>query len=127
MTKYNLKNKPEQICNIGETGITLDHNPPKIVATKGERPFVVTAGHSDNTTEIVAGSALGETIPPYVIYKGQRLTENKAKGCLPQTKFITTDNGWSTCETFHDFIFNHFYYMCSQGLVYFCMMDIPPI
>ena len=108
LTKYNLKNKPEQIWNIDETGITLDHNPPKIVATKGERPFVVTAGHSDNTTVIVAGSALGETIPPYVIYKGQRLTENKTKGCLPQTKFITTDNGWSTSETFHDFIFNHF-------------------
>ena len=38
LTKYNLKNKPEQIWNIDETGITLDHNPPKIVATKGERP-----------------------------------------------------------------------------------------
>ena len=41
-----LKNKPGQIWNIDETGITLDHTPPKIVAAKGEKPFVVTAGHS---------------------------------------------------------------------------------
>ena len=63
----------------------------------------MTAGHSDNSTVIVAGSALGETFPLYVIYKGQRLTEKK-KACLAQTKFITTSNGWSTRETFHDII-----------------------
>ena len=108
LTKYDLKNKPEQIWKIDETGISLDHNPPKIVAAKGERPYVVTAGHSANTTVIAAGNALGETIPPYVIYKGQRLTEELTKGCLPQTKYTTTAKGWSTTETFQDFILNHF-------------------
>ena len=64
----------------------------------------MTAGHSDNTTAIVAGSALGVIFPLYVIYKGQRLTEKKTKACLAQTKFITTNNGRSTRETFYCFL-----------------------
>ena len=63
-----LKNKPEHIWNIDETRIPLNHNPTKIVVVKVERPFVVTAGHIDNTTVVAAGKALGQTIPPYVIY-----------------------------------------------------------
>ena len=108
LDKYQLKNRPELIWNVDETGITPDHTPPKIVASKGEKPYIITAGRSATTTVIAAGNALGETIPPYIIYKGQRLTEEITKGCLPQTKYVTTPNGWSTSETFQDFIVNHF-------------------
>ena len=51
LTKYNLKNKPGQIWNVDETVSTLNHDPPKIMAAKGERHYVVTAGHSDILTD----------------------------------------------------------------------------
>ena len=41
LTKYNLKNKPEQIWNVDETVSTLNHDTPKIMAAKGERHYVV--------------------------------------------------------------------------------------
>ncbi|KAJ8300614.1 hypothetical protein KUTeg_022133 [Tegillarca granosa] len=85
LDKYGLKNKPDAMWNVDETGISLDHTPPKKVASC-QKPFVVTAGKVGLTTTIVAGSALGETIPPYIIYKGQRLTQNIMSGCLPRSK-----------------------------------------
>ena len=36
------------------------------------------------------------------------MTEEITKGCLPQTKYVIAPNGWSTSETFQDFIVNHF-------------------
>ncbi|XP_053389346.1 uncharacterized protein LOC128552342, partial [Mercenaria mercenaria] len=108
LSKYNLMNIPASLWNVDETGITLDVPPPKIACGKGEQPFIVTSSRRATTTVIAAGNALGETIPPYVIYKGQRLSEELTKGCFPQTKFTMTKNGWSTAETFKDFLENHF-------------------
>ena len=64
LDKYHLKNRPELIWNVDETGITPDHNPPKIVASKGEKTYIITAGRSATTTVIAAGNAFGGTIPP---------------------------------------------------------------
>jgi hypothetical protein len=108
LEKYDFKNQAERVWNVDETGITLDVRPPKVVAAKGEKAFVVTASRSATTTVIAAGSALGETIPPYIIYKGQRLTSDLTTGCLPGTKFAVTPTGWSNSDTFHDFLTNHF-------------------
>ena len=36
------------------------------------------------------------------------MTKEITKGCLPQTWYVTTPNGWSTSKTFQDFIVNHF-------------------
>jgi acyl-[acyl carrier protein]--UDP-N-acetylglucosamine O-acyltransferase len=46
----------------------------------------VTSVRSSTTTLVAAVSALGQTLPPYMIYKGQRLTEelicNGMEGCI---------------------------------------------
>jgi hypothetical protein len=108
LLKYDLLNKPGCLWNVDETGITLDFPPPKIISGKDDKPFIVSSPKQATTTVIAAGSALGETIPPYVIYKGQRLMSELTTGCLPQTKFAMSKNGWSTAENFLDFFRNHF-------------------
>ncbi|KAH3873371.1 hypothetical protein DPMN_036605 [Dreissena polymorpha] len=70
LDKHDIKNKPKHICNVDETGVSLDHNPPKILAKVGRNPHCITSSKSATTTIVVAVSALGETIPPFIIFKG---------------------------------------------------------
>ena len=44
------------------------------MVTIGKIPFVVIAGHSDNTIVIEAGNDLGEPNPSYVIRKSVRFS-----------------------------------------------------
>ena len=53
-------------------------------------------------------SALGQTLPPYMIYKGQRLTEELICNGMEGSNFTTSPNGWVTSEIFIDFFRNHF-------------------
>ena len=68
LDKYVIKKKPQFIWNVDETGISLDHNPPKILARTGSNTHCVTSGKSATITVIAAVSALGKTITPYVIF-----------------------------------------------------------
>lgn len=105
---YNLLNQPAKIWNVDETGISLDHTPPKVLSMRGCQPFSVTSGRSSTTTLIAAASALGQTIPSYVIYKGQRLTHELVSEGMEGSKFTTSPNGWVTSDIFLDFFANHF-------------------
>ena len=69
-----IKNIPQHLWNIDETGISLDHTPPKVLAPAKEKVYYLTHGRSPNTTMIAAVSALGETIPPFLVFKGERTT-----------------------------------------------------
>ena len=42
MELNNLLNQPSKIWNVDETGISLDHSPPKILSRYGTKPFSVT-------------------------------------------------------------------------------------
>ena len=37
LTKHGLLNNPSQIYNADETGMPLDHRPPKIVTARGQK------------------------------------------------------------------------------------------
>ena len=37
LQEYGLKTEPERIYNVDETGMTLDHRPPKIVTQRGHK------------------------------------------------------------------------------------------
>ena len=63
---------------------------------------------SHNMTVIACGNALGNRLPPYIIWKGARLSESLVSGGLPGTKYTRSKNGWSTSETFLDFFVSHF-------------------
>ena len=108
LDKYEIKNKPQHIWNVDETGISLDHNPPKILAKAGSNPHCVTSGKSATTTVIAAVSALGETIPPYVIFKGERISKEVRCDVVPGTEYRSSPSGWSNSGLFLDFFKNHF-------------------
>jgi hypothetical protein len=108
LDKYDIKDKPKFIWNVDETGISVDHNSPKILAKVGSNPHCVTSGKSATTTVMAAVSALGETIPPYVIFKAERLSKEVRSDGIPGTVYTPSPTGWSNSKLFLDFFKNHF-------------------
>ncbi|XP_046550978.1 MFS-type transporter clz9-like isoform X1 [Haliotis rubra] len=117
LAKYDLVDKPAHIWHVDESGISLDHNPPEVVARKGTMPHMVTAGHSPTTTVIAAVSAVGDTIPPYMIYKGKRLSKQLTTGGLKGTEYRTSPSGWSNSILFLDFFKNHFLHHATRPCI----------
>ena len=72
MTSNGLHDKPENIYNIDETYISLEHNPPKVVCNKGSNAQAVTSPRGQNVTQIGSGNAQGNFLPPYYIFPGKR-------------------------------------------------------
>ena len=103
-----LLNNPTGIWNVDETGLTLDHTPPKVLGKARQDPVCITASKSATTTVIAAGNAIGEILPPYIVYKGKRLTEELTSGGIKGTKYNTSETGWSNSITFMDWFSNHF-------------------
>ena len=91
-----------------ETGISLDHNPPKILGSSGTNPHCVTSGKSVTTTVISAASALGETIPLFVIFKCKRLSRDIRSEGLEGIEYRSSQSGGSNSNLFLDFFTNHF-------------------
>ena len=70
MEENNLMDKPGQIYNVDESGMPLDHRPPRVLTTKGEKKKVryCTSGNKSQITVIGCVNATGQIIPPFVIF-----------------------------------------------------------
>ena len=64
---------PSRIYSMDESGMPLDHKPPKVVARKGMKKLHCrTSGNKGQVTILACANALGSVIPPMVIFEGQR-------------------------------------------------------
>ena len=111
LTKYDLKKSPERIYNIDEKGLKLNYTPPKIVAgtDSGDAPPpAVTPGKGETVTVIGCGNALGQQIPPFFIFPGQRMRQELLAGSTPGTDGTMSPKGWSNMEIFMSYLTNHF-------------------
>lgn len=64
-----LMESPGQIYNVNETGMPLDHRPPKVVTKKGQKKVRCrTSGNKSQITVISCVSATGQVVPPFVIF-----------------------------------------------------------
>ena len=104
----NLKNCPDRIWNMDETGVSLDHKTPKVLGLAKEKSHFVSAGRSPTTTMISCVNASGHTLPPYLICKGKIVTPDMRRGADPGTVFASSANGWSNSIIFKDWFLNHF-------------------
>ena len=104
----NLDNAPERIWNVDESGILMEHTPPKVLCTTGAMPQSVTSPRGKNVTIIGSGNAAGNHIPPYFIFPGKRWNEELLKGTSPGTNGEMSESGWSNSTTFLNYLQNHF-------------------
>ena len=95
LTKYNLKDKPESIYNVDESGISPAHSPPKVIGPRGRQSQSITSPRSTTTTLISCGNAIGTAMPPFIILKGQRMSADLCEGSTPGTQVRVSKSGWS--------------------------------
>ncbi|XP_031335310.1 uncharacterized protein LOC116182439 isoform X2 [Photinus pyralis] len=78
LTENDLVNTPRKIFNIDESGLQLNNNPGKVVATKGAKTVnCVTSGEKGETVSVIACvNAEGHFLPPVCIFKVISKTNN---------------------------------------------------
>lgn len=99
----------EQIWNIDETGITTVHVPPKIISPKGVKQVgQMTSGErGQNITLIAAINALGNAIPPMMIFPRVHFKAHMLKGGPIGSIGGANSSGWSNSDLFYEFM-QHF-------------------
>jgi len=72
--EHKLLNKPENIYNVDETGMPLDHPAPCILAKKGQKKVqYATSGNNSQVTVVGCINAVGQALPPFVIFDAKNL------------------------------------------------------
>ena len=108
LIKYDLMDKPHLIYNVDEKGVTINHNPSKVVSGVETSPQEVTSGKGDTVTILGCGNAIGNALPPYFVFPGQRMNNQLLEGSTPGTVGTVSKSGWSNSDLFMDFLSNHF-------------------
>ena len=106
--KYNLRNSPNLVYNIDESGFSPEHNPQRIVYLKGKTPTAIASPRSTMVTCIGAVNAIGNAIPPFLVHKGVRFTDDLIKGATPGCDVVMSKNGWSNSNIFQKYLETHF-------------------
>ena len=89
----NLLNKPAQIYNVDETKMAYKHGGSQ---------------KKDQTMVVACVNAIGQAIPPYVIYNAKTLNPEWMKDGLPDTKYANSENGWIDTDIFKHWFNDHF-------------------
>ena len=100
--QLNILNKPMQIFNVDETGISIVHKPGKVITEVGRKNvWSLTSAEKGKTHTILAcASASGLVLPPFMIYPRKRMSETFKEGAVPGTSFHCSGNGWVTQEQY---------------------------
>ena len=97
----NLLDKACSIYNMDETGMPLDHKQPKRIAPKGmKKVYGPSSGNKCQITILACSNAVGNVLPPMVIFKGERLNHEWTKGEIPNTIYGMSPQGWIDQELF---------------------------
>ena len=102
MMKLDIVNKPERIYNVDEKGCRLSlHRQPYVLAKTGSRRVHYRGKeHGENVTIVSCGNALGNTIPPMVLFKGKRMKQEWADNLPAGSVVEMTPKGSMTSQTF---------------------------
>ncbi|XP_033117988.1 uncharacterized protein LOC117117703 [Anneissia japonica] len=97
---------PERIFNYDENNITDDPKAKKVIVPRGMRRVERVMGHSKMAISLmVCGSASGELLPPFVIYKAANLYECWMVNGPLRTRYDATASGWFDMDTFQRWFF----------------------
>lgn len=102
LIKLEIKDKPNRIWNVDETGLSYVTKPHKVVCQVGKKyVYKRTYGERGQIHTLVGCvSADGSFIPPMVIFKGVRWSDNLKTNCLPNSLTRISPKGWINSELF---------------------------
>lgn len=109
LEKAVLEDKPGQIFNMHETGMSLDPKSLKCVTERGTKNVLApSSGDKSQITIIGCVSASGVSMPPLVVLKGKSIPAYFTDGEVPETRYGLSVNGWSDQQIFHGWFKEHF-------------------
>ncbi|XP_024887864.1 uncharacterized protein LOC112464850 [Temnothorax curvispinosus] len=100
---------PSVIYNLDETALTTVHNPPNIIAKKGQKQIgQITSGERGIlVTACCFISAGGNSIPPFMVFPRKNFKDHMIYGAPPGTVGSGSLTGWMNGEIFLD-VLKHF-------------------
>ncbi|CAF4044322.1 unnamed protein product [Rotaria sordida] len=111
LSKLNLFNRPEAIFNIDESAFGDDPGRKQVIIKRDSKYATCTHGGSGKryTTLLICTSASGKFLPPYIIYRAQRLFDAwLPDNAYPGARFNATPSGWSEETIFYDWLCKQF-------------------
>ena len=101
LAKYGITNSPAQVYNMDETGIPLDPRPPNIVVKCGQKKVRYrVSGKKEQVSVLGCANAVGQAIPPMVIFDGKYLNYQWTLGEVPGTYYGMSGKGGQTRSCF---------------------------
>ena len=105
LEENNLLGKPHRIFNVDETGLQPEHKPPNVIGNPNIKVQAITSPRSTTTTVIACLNALGQSLPPFFVFKGKRWNPELMKGACFGAKGVMSETGWwSNGEIFRKFL-----------------------
>ena len=92
--------QPENIINYDETNLSDDPGKPKCIFKRGTKyPERIMNSTKGSISLMFSGTASGELLPTYVVYKADHLWDTWTQGGPPNTRYNRSKSGWfdSTC------------------------------
>lgn len=94
---------PCNIVNYDETNLSDDPGRKKCIFQRGSKYPERTMHSSKSSTSIMfAGSASGELLPMYVVYRAENLWDSWTYGGPPETRYNRSKSGWFDAQCFED-------------------------
>lgn len=108
--ELDLMDKPSAIWNLDETSFSKDPEKTRIVGAKGHAATrMIASPGRDNTTVLLCGNALGEKMPPLIIYKGKNSWDTwTSPDAYPGTTYAATSKGWMESHVFEKYFIKSF-------------------
>ena len=95
--------------NVDETSVRLDYIVPNVVAKAGSKKIRYRrSGRKGQVTVVACASAVGQAIPPMIVFDAQNLNHAWTKNEVPETRYGLSDEGWINADSFRGWIVKHF-------------------
>ena len=103
-----LLEKPGQILNCDETGLSTNSKGSKIICKREiKNPVTIMPGSGkEQYTVLSTISASGKNFPPFILYKGKNLYQEWMVNGPKNALYGVTENGWMETRVFTEY-FNH--------------------
>lgn len=94
---------PQNILNFDETNLSDDPGASKAIFKRGTKhPERVLNSTKTSVSIMFAGTANGECLPPYVVYKAEHLWTRWSRDGPPNARYNRTKSGWFDMATFDE-------------------------
>ena len=107
LDELGVRQLPQFIYNADETGVPLDFVPSRVVAPKKcKNLWAVSSGDRTNITVMACASAVGDVLPPFVIFKGKKDNPTLKESSPPDWCVMLSEKGWINCILFEAWLGN---------------------